>query len=149
VKIGSELLGPVYLDTSALVKLYFPEPDSNRIDRLLRGRTDLMTSDLAIAEIVSALVRRSREGTIAIEIIRRLQQRIMADVDSNTCRRLDVWSGTFREAERILLALASVPLRAADALHLALALSAQARSILTFDMKMSRAAIMLGLQASA
>ena len=35
----------VYLDTSALVKLYISEPESSWLDRALRGRRDLIVSD--------------------------------------------------------------------------------------------------------
>jgi predicted nucleic acid-binding protein len=47
--------GPVYLDTSALLKLYFPEPLSEELQAALGGRTDLFVSDLVLTEAASAL----------------------------------------------------------------------------------------------
>ncbi len=53
-----------------------------------------------------------------------------------------------RRAERLLLSLDQVPLRSADSLHLALALDGQARTVATFDERMHRAAITLGLNVA-
>ena len=46
--------GGLYLDASALAKLYVTEPGSDVLDDALRGRGDLMVSDLAVTEVVSA-----------------------------------------------------------------------------------------------
>ena len=46
---------PVYLDTSALVKLFVPEPESDDLNRALTGLTDVIVSDLALTEMASAL----------------------------------------------------------------------------------------------
>lgn len=59
---GSALPGPLYCDTSALVKLYVPESGSDELNRTVEGRDDLLVSDLAVTEIVSAL---SRPGAAA------------------------------------------------------------------------------------
>ena len=52
---------------------------------------------------------------------------------------LELWPGTFREAERLLMSF-EIPLRAADAPHVVLALGSRARAVLTFDEKLARAA---------
>ena len=58
---------------------------------------------------------------------------------ASSCSRL-----THREAERHLIS-SSVALRAADALHLAMALGAGAATVLTYDRAMAGAAIARGL----
>ena len=35
MRIDSKPIGPLYLDSSALVKVYLPEPESARVDRCL------------------------------------------------------------------------------------------------------------------
>jgi predicted nucleic acid-binding protein len=50
-----------------------------------------------------------------------------------------------RRAEHFLLTLRETPLRAADALHLALATSARAASLASFDVRLSAAARAVGL----
>ena len=52
---------PVYLDASALVKLFVPEPESDDLNQALAGLTDVIVSDLALTEMASALGRRTRE----------------------------------------------------------------------------------------
>ncbi len=52
-----------------------------------------------------------------------------------------------REVERLLLPVNDVALRAADALHLALASLAGAAAIVTYDQKLAKAAVRIGLGA--
>jgi len=53
-----------------------------------------------------------------------------------------------REAERLLMVL-GLPLRAADALHLALATDAQCRVLMTFDARLGAAAEAAGFEVCA
>lgn len=52
---------PVYLDASALAKLFVHEPESDDLNEALAGLTDVIVSDLALTEMASALGRRTRE----------------------------------------------------------------------------------------
>ncbi len=142
---GSGPPGPLYCDASALVKLYVPEAESGELNRTLRGRADLLVSDLSITEIVSSLARRRREGAVTASIAGRLYRAILSHTEKGVYRRVELLSSTHREAERLLLSVESVPLRAADALHLALALSGEAASVLTYDRRLADAAGSIGL----
>jgi uncharacterized protein len=144
---NTEWLGPLYLDASALVKLYFTEQGSDALDAMIQGRNDLIISDLAITEIVSALSRRRREGILPPSACGRLHRKILADVDAGFYQKIDLTSATHREAERLLLAVDDIGLRAADALHLACATLADAASIVTYDRRLSAAAIRVGLHS--
>jgi predicted nucleic acid-binding protein len=136
--------GPIYLDTSALVKLYVPEPESASLDQLVGQRRDLVVSDVAVTETASAIGRRVREGTLSDETASRIYRQLLSDVDDRYFERMSVGSDTHREAERLLLS-SRVPLRTLDALHLALAIQANARSVATFDRQLATAATSLGL----
>lgn len=144
---GAALLPPVYLDASALVKLYLPEAESDILNRQFRGRWDLHVSDLAVTEIVSALARRRREGALAAEDVARLYRTLLAHMGSGVFHRVEMVAEVHREAERILLTLEIVTLRAADALHLALAIAAGSKSIVTYDQRLAEAARRVGLIA--
>jgi predicted nucleic acid-binding protein len=48
-----------YLDASALVKLVWDEPESVELERAMHAR-DVVTSDLAVAEVPRAVRRRAR-----------------------------------------------------------------------------------------
>jgi uncharacterized protein len=137
--------GPVYVDSSALVKIYVPEADSEEVEAVLRRRRDLVISDLVVTEIVSAAARRMREGTLSPANVGYLQQAILEDVESDRIRLVDLRSATHRDAERILMTVDSVALRAADAIHLALALESDCRSMMTFDTRLAGAARSVGI----
>ena len=73
--------GPLYCDASALLKLYFPESGSDELNRLLEGREDLVASDLAVTEIVSALARRAREDALGWTEASRVHRAILSALD--------------------------------------------------------------------
>jgi predicted nucleic acid-binding protein len=142
-----ELPGPLYLDASALAKIYMAEPGSEELERTLKGRRDLLLSDLAVTEVASALARRQREGSLTANLSARLHRKMLEDSSAGLFERVGLDPETHRQAERILLAQAVVPLRAADALHLALATAARASSIVTFDARLAEGARAIGLRS--
>jgi predicted nucleic acid-binding protein len=139
------LSGPIYCDASALIKLYVPEEGSDELNRTILGRGDLLISDLSITEIVSSLSRRRREGALTSSVAVRLHRAILGHAEKGLYRRVELFAATHRDAERLLLSAEAVPLRAADALHLALAVSGEAASVLTYDRRLSDAARSIGL----
>jgi uncharacterized protein len=148
VPIGSERgdpTGPLYCDASALAKLLLPEAGSDDVNGLLAGRNDVLVSDLAVTEVVSALARHVRDGSLAGSLARRAHRQIVAILAAGSLRRVDLLASTHREAERLLLGARDTPLRAADALHLALALGAGTGTLLTYDRSLSRGARAHGL----
>ncbi|HEU5190617.1 MAG TPA: type II toxin-antitoxin system VapC family toxin [Methylomirabilota bacterium] len=134
------LPGPVYCDTSALLKLYLPEAGSDAFNALVEGRDDLLVSDLCVTEAASALARRVRGGALPRDAARRVQHAILARVDEGAYQRVELTREVHRRAEHLLLSLGDIPLRASDALHLALAASARAASLASFDTRMAAAA---------
>ena len=138
--------GPVYLDSSALVKVFVPEDSSADVQKALRGREDLCLSDLVVTEVISSVARRAREGSIAQGKLESLAHTLLDAVADRIFRKLDLTAEVHREAERLILAL-PFPMRAADALHLALAAESGCRTVLTFDDGLSRASSFVGLDA--
>jgi predicted nucleic acid-binding protein len=134
----------LYVDSSALAKLYVPEADSDRTDAFLRGRTGMVISELAITEVLSAVARKGRAGELEPKYASQIRDALIADAESGSFERVHLDPATHREAER-LLAVSSVPLRTLDALHLALATVSSATHILTFDLRMREAAVHSGL----
>src|SRR5438309_11901459 len=78
----------VYIDASALAKLYVPEAESERLDAFLRGRVGLMISELAITEVLSAVARRKREGALAPELANQLRGALLAAAAAGSRARL-------------------------------------------------------------
>jgi uncharacterized protein len=134
---------PVYLDASALVKLFVPERESDALNEALLGAEDVVISDLALTEMASALGRRIREQRIAVTEARRIQGE--AEKLARACHRAELTPPVHRRAQRLLLSSRDVPLRALDALHLASALATDAATLVTYDPRLRAAAIAHGL----
>ena len=134
----------LYVDSSALVKLYVREAESDSVDAFLRGQMGLMISELAITEVLSAVARRTREGELTAASANKIRGALLADAESGSFARLQLSAGVHREAERLLFSTNAVPLRTLDALHLALAFSGSATHVLTFDRQMRDAAAHAG-----
>jgi len=111
----------------------------------VEGRDDFLVSDLAVTEIISAVARRLRQGSLTREAARRLQHVILGRLDEGVYQRVELTRDVHRRAEHFLLTLQETPLRAADALHLALATSARAASLVSFDARLSAAARAISL----
>ena len=133
---------PVYLDASALVKLFVPEPESDDLNGALAGLTDVIVSDLTLTEVASALGRRVREQRLTRDSAQRLYRE--ATKLHASAHHAELTPPIHRRAERLMLALAT-PLRALDALHLATALDVEAATVVTFDPRLRDAAGSQGL----
>ena len=124
-----------YLDSSAIVKLAVEEPESAALRRHLRSKSPLISSALARAEVLRALML---EGNAGIARGRAVLSRI------------DV----IRINDRILNASGSLQpntLRTLDAIHLATAmeLGRDLGQIITYDERMVDGARELGLKTSS
>jgi predicted nucleic acid-binding protein len=133
---------PVYLDASALVKLFVPEDESDALNQALVGLADVIVSDLALTEMASAISRRTREQRLTRDQARRLDRE--ASKLHASSHRAELTPPIHRRAERLMLSL-TVPLRTLDALHLATALDAEAATVVTFDPRLRDAASSQGL----
>jgi predicted nucleic acid-binding protein len=140
--VGERWAEPIYLDASALVKLFVPEEESDALNRALAGLTDVIVSDLALTEMASALSRRTREERLTREQARRLYRE--ASKLHASSHRAELTPPIHRRAERLMLSL-TIPLRTLDALHLATALDSEAATVVTFDPRLRDAATSQGL----
>ncbi len=130
---------PIYLDASALIKLLVPEPESDTLNQSLLGAEDVVVSDLALTEMASALGRRTREGVLTPAEARRLHRE--AEGLAASCRRAEITPPVHRRAERLLLSSRGIALRSLDALRIALALDADAATLVTYDPRLRQVAV--------
>jgi hypothetical protein len=135
----------IYLDASALAKYVLAEKGSEELEGLIVGRRDVILSDLAVTELVSALAGRVAEGDLDPAGAQTVYRRIIRDMEEGRFLRAELSSAVHRKAERLLFEVRKkAPLRAADALHLALAGEAGAKRLVTYDRRMHQAATTLG-----
>lgn len=138
----------VYLDTSALVKLYVPERRSNDVVRMVEQASTVATARLAHPEAAAAVARLEREGAVS----KTSAERIGADLE--------------RDFDRLLVVELSAPvarlaatltrrhaLRGSDAVHLASAVELERASgrrpaFCCFDDRLAAAAKAEGLGAA-
>ena len=113
-----------FLDSSALVKRYLPEPGSDLVRGLLRRRRRVAVSRIAYAEVVAAVARAWREkllGEAARDTIFGVLEADFAGFAVTEVRRAIV--------ERIPPLVLRQPLRAYDAIQLASALAVKERGV--------------------
>jgi len=135
----------MYLDSCVIVKLFSREPDSEAYHAIVAGHP-LVTSELAVTEVRSALLTKERMGRISRPA------------------RLTGWrlfQDKVRDQEIILLALnrqvleraggvieqchPKVPLRTLDAIHVATAELHGGEELCSSDHRVNEAAVELGL----
>jgi predicted nucleic acid-binding protein len=112
---------------------------------VIQERDDLLVSDLAVTEIASALSRRVRQGAVTAQQALGMQREVIETLAGAPYQHVELTREAHRRAEHLLLTLTRTPLSAADALHLALALSGRAASMATFDARLAAAARAVGL----
>lgn len=126
----------LYVDSSALLKRYVDESDSDVAERLLRSDPSLLTARHTIVEVRRNLARLLDErdaGAARAAFMRDLDALSLIEIDAVTC-----------EAAATIAEVTGV--RTLDALHLAAAQRAggSAIQLLTFDVRQAQAARALG-----
>lgn len=125
----------VYLDSSAIVKLVVREPETAALRRFLRRRNSLVSSALARAEVLRAVMPHGDKATKTAEA---------------ALGRLEL----LRINDRVLRAAGSLPpagLRTLDAIHLASALMLKDNlsHVVCYDERFADAARECGLSTAA
>jgi predicted nucleic acid-binding protein len=135
----------VYLDTSALVPLFILEPKSEALLGWIAScREPMAVSEWGLVEFASATSIKVRTGQTSAHTARQAGVRLEAFVRQHCQVVLPDRTAFHRAAE---LARNPQPaLRAGDALHLAIAQSLNAGSLLCLDDAMVAVARSLGLQ---
>ena len=124
---------PVYLDTSAVLKLVLREPETDALRRALQAWPDRVSSVLAAIESRRAL----RRVGASVAVVRRLE----AVLDTTTLIRID------ELVVRSAADVGSPELRTLDAIHLATALSIgdYPDAFVTYDDRLASACEAAGL----
>lgn len=132
-----------YLDSSAVVKLLNPEPESGPLARAVLGRgAGLITSGLTATEVSRAMHALGRPDVAA---------RVVGS-DASALRLAQAVVRTLPVSGRLLVAAGELapgsPLRSLDAIHVATAQALQPHlaGVVTYDARMAQAARDAGLR---
>lgn len=135
----------MYLDTAILVKLLVREPDTAFYVGLVDGQP-AWSSQLAMVECFSALLRKERERAIDRAHRGRAWKQVEADVAAQRLGLVPLTASLVERANAILdLCHLDVALRSLDALHLASAERCQSWPLCSNDLRIRAAATRLGL----
>jgi hypothetical protein len=117
------MVNAYFLDTSALVKRYIAEIGSNWVKVITNPAVsnDLAISQIAWVEVLSALSRRQREGSLSADDFNSVFQYFSNDFDTQY-RVIEVDQALIKSAGQLVI---QYPLRAYDAVQLASALRLQ------------------------
>jgi predicted nucleic acid-binding protein len=133
----------MYIDTSLLVAYYCPEALSRVAERTLRGDRGAAVSDLVEVEFFSALARKVRMREMAAADAVRTGERFLDHLQAGLYARIAIQRRHY-EAARGWLARFTLPLRALDALHLAL-VDREGLRLATADQDLARSARSVGI----
>lgn len=130
----------VYLDTSALLKRYIPEANSEMFDAYFVEHAPFSISRLGLVEIRCALARKRRNKQITSEREKAAMNEIRTDIQDGILVTYPVGDTHFAEALHLIDKMTKVPLRSLDALHLSIARSLDVHEIATADAVLRQAA---------
>jgi len=137
-----------YIDTSALLKLYIAESQSEEVEKFIGALDRPLISSLSILEWHCAMNRRWRTGAFDETYHQLARAEFARHLASGAYRVHALHEGLYAQATYLLDSVPPLALRTLDALHLAAAQSAQARTVVTADKIMAQAATQLGLNTT-
>ncbi len=129
-----------YCDSSSFAKRYIEETGSDRVEHICAEAAELGLSVLCVPEIISALNRRRREGTITGDHYHAAKCRLLEDV-----RDADIINLTAPVVGAAVIVLESSPVGTLDAMHVASALEWGTDVFVSSDKRQIDAARRMGL----
>jgi len=138
-----------YLDTSAFLKLYVKEPESEQVHLVVQEAAVLCTHVLTYAEMRAGFARATRMGRITPRRLTTLKQELDRD-----WQRMDVVEVDEQTVHRAGDLAERFALRGYDSVHLAAAEATMVRlgggvdfRFLAFDKALENAAVALGMRS--
>jgi predicted nucleic acid-binding protein len=134
----------IYLDTSALLKRYITEPESDAFDEFFLAHLPHAISRLTFVEMRCALARRRRAGEILPQLEQAAMEELRNDMQDGALVLHALADGHVAAAYHLIGEVADIPLRTLDAIHLAIARELGAKGFASADFKQAEAAGRLG-----
>lgn len=138
-----------YWDTSALGKLYLPEPDSADFTRKAAIDPAIATTRLALFEMRRVAFRKESDGSIRAGTAESVLAQVSQDIAAGQLRIVEVDARVETEFNTIMATCyrhtPPLPIRTLDALHLASARADNQVELVATDKRMRDAAQLIGL----
>lgn len=133
----------IFLDTNIVFAYYLPEVYSAQAQAVYRANQRLTISNFVELEVFAALSRQVRVQSLEPAVARQIAALFTNHVQSGLYEQIHLHSGHYRLA-RTYIARFDLPLKAPDALHLAVA-SIENLTLVTADRQLAGNAGTLGL----
>jgi predicted nucleic acid-binding protein len=137
-----------YLDTSALAKWYIHEPGSEDFVEFIRRHSPAVISRLCALELRCLLARRRRAGALTLAYEQKAFAAFEEDILRGDLQVQPLTDSHALMAVRLVEQSVGYPLRALDALHLAVARSLAVQVVATADRQLALAAEALGFEVA-
>ncbi|HKQ36553.1 MAG TPA: type II toxin-antitoxin system VapC family toxin [Verrucomicrobiae bacterium] len=138
-----------YWDTSALGKLYVPEPDSVNFEQKAAGTAAIVTTRFALYEMSRIAFRKEVEGSIPVRSAESIASHLQQDLAAGQIRIIDIDSRIEAEFNTVMAACyrnaRPLLVRTFDAIHLASARVSAETEVVATDSRLREAAKLLGL----
>lgn len=140
-----------YWNTSAILKLYVREPDSQYFLDLVSGSDGpLITAQIARVEVLCALNRKESAGDLVGGAAANIYSRFVADVGVGRILLLPLVKEVLEHVENVVSRsfspVPALPIRSLDAIHVGTALSSKSTDLVTTDASMRTVANVMGLR---
>ncbi len=136
----------LFVDTSALVKYYYPEDDSQNIEHMLLIAKRLYLCELSLVEFASALMKKMRMNQLNEQERQLIWEAFLSDMQAENVELIDLSQGDFRAAADLILKYGKDRnLRTLDSLQLAAALKVSDSDFLASDRELLAVANEIGL----
>jgi len=130
-----------FFDSSGLAKRYIKEPGSGEVERALMDASEVGVSLVCPPEIISALSRLSRQGSISASQYDLAKTAFFTDIED-----MAICAVTVPVVHKAIDLIEGFPLRTLDALHIACALDWRAEVFVSADRRQLAAASESGLR---
>lgn len=137
----------LFVDTSALVKLYYPEPDSDQVEKIILGAARVFISELSRVDFASAMAKKTRTGEMDEDTCREIWGAFQDDLRSIQVEVINLFNEDYERAAELILEFdLGTTLRTLDSLQLAAALREPQSLFLSSDAALNRIADRIGLR---
>jgi predicted nucleic acid-binding protein len=142
-------MSSVYVDTSALVKFYYPEQGSDGVEQILLEADRVYISRLTVVEMASALTQKVRTGDLTKRTEALIWTAFQDDLHAGKVEMVPLQDRHYSKAADIIREHGRAHgIKILDALHLSIAHGLQQVSLLCTDKVLLRVAAAMGIRTT-
>ena len=140
----------LFVDTSSLVKFYYPEIDSDKVEGILLQSDCVYISNLTIVEMASAFSKKTRTGELEKEMEAVLWNTFLDDLQTGQMEAVPLDDRHyFKAADLIRRFGGKYGIKTLDSLQLSIAHSLQGSEFLCSDNTLSKVASKMGIKLAS